>query len=150
MMHTAEEVLYLDRLPQGKNVMLKIVRVIIRNGEQALESYALLDDGSERTILIQSAETLRVRMVRDIQVLNGATVSFDVSPALEPDQVYRISNAFTARELGLAEHTQLIDRLKDKYLHLRGLPLQDMKQVKPVLLVGSDHAHLITPVEPVR
>ncbi|KAE8277451.1 hypothetical protein D5F01_LYC24615 [Larimichthys crocea] len=34
--------------------------------------------------------------------------------------------------------------------HLAGLPLPTLNRVHPVLLIGSDCIHLITPIEPVR
>ncbi|KAJ8286056.1 hypothetical protein GJAV_G00034060 [Gymnothorax javanicus] len=43
----------------------------------------------------------------------------------------------------------LIESLQKKYKHLSGLPLQPFKRIKPLLLIGSDHPHLITPTEPV-
>lgn len=91
------------------------------------------------------------RTVRqDLQVLNGAAVSFMLSPASQPRRVYEIKRAFTAKELGLAEHTHPVSVLQRKYRHLRGLPLQNIEQAQPVLLIGSDYPHLITPMEPVR
>ncbi|KAK9536064.1 hypothetical protein VZT92_005878 [Zoarces viviparus] len=62
--------------------------VLLRNGEHTLETDAILDDGSEWTILLPAAmqrlklsgepEDLVVRTVR--QVLHGAAVSFSISP----------------------------------------------------------------------
>lgn len=42
------------------------------------------------------------------------------------------------------------EHLQKKYKHLRGLPIPAVKEVEPLLLLGSDHAHLITPAEPIR
>ena len=51
-MHTTDALLYVDHPSRGQNVMLKIVKVLIRHGDRVMESYAVLDDGSERTILL--------------------------------------------------------------------------------------------------
>lgn len=80
-----------------------------------MESYSVLDDGSETTILLHVAahdlgfegqpEDLHLRTVRqDLQVLHGAGVSFTLSPASQPCRVYQIKRAFMAKELGLAKH----------------------------------------------
>ncbi len=72
-------------------VLLKVIEVTLQNGNKSLDTYALLDDGSERTILLHSAaqtlqlrgksESLKLRTVRqDVQTLNGATVSFTLIP----------------------------------------------------------------------
>lgn len=38
--------------------------------------------------------------------------------------------------------------LQRKYKHLRGLPFESFTGVSPLLLTGSDQAHLISPIEP--
>lgn len=113
---TPSDVLYLDRRSGCSQVLLKITKVILRNGNQSVTTYAILDDGSERTILLQAAteqlglkgtpEQLALRTVRQgVRVVRGSAVSFTVSPANEPHHQYKIKGAFTAQELGLAEHT---------------------------------------------
>ncbi len=52
--------------------------------------------------------------------------------------------------LSLAEHTYPVVALQKAYRHLKGLPLQPVDDVKPLLLIGSDMPHLLTPVQPVR
>lgn len=155
------DVFYLDRRSGSSPVMLKVSKVILRNGKQTVEAYAILDDGSERTILLAKAaqalklvgqpENLALRTVRqDMTVIQGSSVSFSISPACQPHKIYKISGAFTADQLGLAEHTYPVKMLQRKYRHLKGLPLQAFSKVQPVILIGSDYPHLITPTEPVR
>ncbi len=60
-----------------------------------------------------------------------------------------IAAAFTAKRLGLANHSYSLSVLK-KYKHLKDLPLQAFEKVYPLLLIGADNTHLITPLEPVR
>ncbi|KAL7866046.1 hypothetical protein SRHO_G00112930 [Serrasalmus rhombeus] len=155
------ETLYVDRPTGSSKVLLKMSRVTLRHGDTSLDTYALLDDGSERTILLYDAaqqlglqgvpEDLSLRTVRqDVRVIHGATVSFSVSPAHQPSKMFHIHRAFTAKELGLAPHTYPVVALKRLYHHLKSLPLQPIDCAQPLLLIGSDHPHLITPVEPVR
>ncbi|KAK7938472.1 hypothetical protein WMY93_001798 [Mugilogobius chulae] len=98
---STNEVLYLDRRSGCNQVLLKISRVLLRNGENSLETYAVLDDGSERTILLPAAaqtlkligepEDLALRTVRqDIKVMHGASVSFSISPADQPQKTFTI------------------------------------------------------------
>lgn len=161
LVNTTTETLYLDRPNNSRRVLLKICKVLLRNGNHCLETYALLDDGSERTILLHSAahklgltgkpEELVLRTVRqDLHTLHGASVTFTVSPSSQPKTSFKICQAFTAETLGLAEHTYPVEELQHKYNHLRGLPLPHVESVQPLLLIGSDYPHLITPVEPVR
>ncbi|KAF7656543.1 hypothetical protein LDENG_00039930 [Lucifuga dentata] len=126
-----------------------------------LDTFAVLDDGSERTMMLPAAakflgiqgpsEELTLRTVRhDIQVLQGSSVSFRVSPSTKPQISYQIEKAFTAEHLNLAQQSYHLDHLQKKYKHLRGLPVMPLKDVQPLLLIGSDQPHLITPTEPVR
>ncbi|XP_056324239.1 uncharacterized protein LOC130237344 [Danio aesculapii] len=155
------QTLYLDRPVGGSQVLLKISKVLLHNGKHTLTTYAILDDGSERTILLHEAaqqlkingepENLALRTVRhDTQVLSGAKVSFTLSPASQPNKKFKIRGAFTANHLGLAKHSHPVQALQEKFNHLKSLPLHSFSQVQPLLLIGSDHHHLIAPIEPVR
>lgn len=161
LVNTTTETLYLDRPTDSRRVLLKICKVLLRNGNQCLETYALLDDGSERIILLHSAaqqlgltgrpeELVLLTVRQDLHILHGASVTFTVSPASQPKASFKIRQAFTAETLGLAEHTYPVDELQRKYRHLQGLQLPPVESVQPLFLIGSDYPHLITPVEPVR
>lgn len=43
--------IYLDCPNHSQRVMLKVAKVLIHNGGKAIEIYAILDDGSERTVV---------------------------------------------------------------------------------------------------
>ncbi|XP_026061422.1 uncharacterized protein LOC113045324 [Carassius auratus] len=161
LFNTMNEILLIHKPPTSRKVLLKISKVILRNGKKRLNAYAIQDDGSERTILLHSAaqqlglkghpEDLPLRTIRqELQVLRGAAVSFVISPIAQPTKRYYIKGAFTAQQLSLAEHSHPVKTLRERYQHLKGLPLHDFEAVCPVLLIGSDYLHLITPVEPVR
>ena len=161
MVSTTSDVFYVDRPLHSRKVLLKVSKVLIKNGDRVMEAYAVLDDGSERTILLHEAaqrlslkgepEDLILRTVRqDQQVIHGVAVSFTVSSVSEPQKEFAICGAFTAELLSLAEHTHHTSTLQQKYKHLAGLPLQPLNKVQPLLLIGSDCPHLITPIEPVR
>ncbi|KAK7938318.1 hypothetical protein WMY93_001644 [Mugilogobius chulae] len=97
------------------------------------------------------AEELTLRTVRqEVRSIHGASVSFTIAPASEPGKSYKINKAFTARELNLSRHTYPVKALQEKYHHLKDIPLPIIKDAQPLLLIGSDYPHLITPVEPVR
>ena len=83
---------YLDPARRGSCVLLKMVNVCLYNGNMKMETYAILDDGSERTILLHSAaqelglhgrsEDLAHRTIRqDIRAVPGRSVSFSVASA---------------------------------------------------------------------
>ncbi len=120
----------------------------------------MLDDGSERSIVLSQAvdllnlptepETLTLCTVHhDVVNLHGATVSLHVSPLHQPYRQYLIPHAFTADNLRLSEHSYPVSALRRKYDHLRSLPLPLIDRAQPLLLIGSDLPHLLTPVQPV-
>ncbi|XP_062373449.1 uncharacterized protein LOC134061706 [Sardina pilchardus] len=161
LVSTTSEVLYVDPPMYSRKVLLKVIKVLLRNGNKAMEAYAVLDDGSERTIILHEAaqrlglkrdpEDLILRTVRqEKQVLHGAAVSFIVSSVSEPQKEFTICGAFTAEQLSLSEHSYHTSALQQKYKHLVGLPLPQLTNAQPVLLIGSDCPHLITPIEPIR
>ena len=119
-------------------------------------SYAVLDDGADRSILLPQAaqqlglatqpETLRT-VRHDIVQLDGASVSFEISPISQPEERHIINIAFTAEYLGLSENTHPVKQLQEQYHHLGGNSLQTIDYVCPLVLIGSDYAHFITATE---
>lgn len=47
--------LFLDCPHRSPHVILKVVAVALHNGDQQLGTYAILDDGSERPIILHEA-----------------------------------------------------------------------------------------------
>ena len=80
----------------------------------------------------------------------GAAVAFSVSPASQPKKRFCINRAFTAARLGLSDHSYPVASLQKRYRNLAGLSLQQFENARPLILIGADHPHLITPIEPVK
>ncbi|KAK7930869.1 hypothetical protein WMY93_007264 [Mugilogobius chulae] len=144
----------------SSRVLLKVVKVQLSYRGRDLDTYAILDDGSERTMLLATAaqalglhgaaESMLLKTVRQgTESLDGAAVTFNISPAFNTTKKFVINNAFTADKLGLAPQTYPPQVLR-RYRHLQSLPLHAFQQVQPLILIGSDHPHLICPIEKVR
>ncbi|GAA6087448.1 uncharacterized protein LOC113069086, partial [Tachysurus ichikawai] len=140
--------------------MLKIVKVLLHNGPHTMEAHAVLDDGSERTLVLFpvvqqlklscTPEVLHLQTVRQCHTeVVGSSVSFKVSSVTQPTQRFTIHHAFTATGLSLAEHNYPVAVLQQAYRHLKDLPLPPVDGVKPLLLIGSDMPHRLTPIWPV-
>lgn len=141
-------------------VLLKVVKVLLSYRERKLETYAILDDGSERTMLLATAATslgldgaaksLMLKTVRQgTETLTGTTVTLNISSAANADKKFVIKDAFTSEKMALAPQSYPVHVLQ-RFKHLRGLPLQAFQKVQPLLLIGSDHPHLVCPIERVR
>lgn len=111
----------------------------------------LLPEAVDQLGLQGRQEDVVLRTIRqDVQTLKGSSVSFRISPLAHPRRSFQITEAFTSQRLSLADHSYTISMLKRKYKHLAGLPIEPFEHVKLLVLIGADHPHLFTPVEPVR
>lgn len=81
--------------------MLKVVKVLLYNQDRVLETYAVLDHGSEQSAILPQAvqrlnlttqpETFTLRTVHhDMVQLHGASVAFCVSSLAKPEEKYHI------------------------------------------------------------
>ncbi len=158
---TSESRVYLLPSISSGRVLLKVVPVLLHHKSKMVETYAILDDGAQRTMILPAAvqqlqlngehETLALRTVRpDTTHLSGFEVTFEISPRDNPKKRYKVLGAFTASGLDLVEQSYPIQALQRKYEHLRGIPLQPFHKVCPMVLIGSDQVHLITAKEPIR
>ncbi|XP_014876949.1 uncharacterized protein LOC106939156 [Poecilia latipinna] len=157
----SESRVYLTPSTNSSKVLLKVVPVLLHNKSNSVETFAVLDDGAQRTMILPTAvqqlrlngalETLALRTVRtDVTHLQGSKVSFEISSKDNPQKRFKVQGAFTAAGLDLVEQTYPIQTLQKRYSHLRGIPLKSFNNVQPLVLLGSDHVHLITPIEPIR
>ena len=142
-------------------MLLKVVPVLLHNDSNSVETFAVLDDGAQRTMILPTAvqqlrlngesETLALRTVRtDVTHLQGLKVNFEISPRGNPQKRFNVQGAFTAAGLDLVEQTYPVQMLQKRHSHLRGIPLKSFNKVRPLVLLGSDHVHLITATEPTR
>lgn len=154
------DVLYLDRRAGCSQVLLKFSKVLLSNSNHTLETYAVLDDGSERTILLPEAAqrlqlqgnqgSLTLRTVQqDLRTLHGSSVTFNIFSVDQPAKTFQIKKALAASDLGLAEHSYPVKSLQRRYKHLKKLPLKPFSNVHPLLLIGSDCPHLVKLITPV-
>jgi len=127
--HIARLLSKLSPEQRGNHVLLKVIQVLLCHGNCTLETYAILDDGSEHTMLIPAAAqdlglqgtTEDVALIRqDVQTLHGSFVSFYISPAAKPKTSFLITGAFTATRLGLADQSYCNGTLHTvhKYSHV--------------------------------
>ncbi|XP_038054692.1 uncharacterized protein LOC119726911 [Patiria miniata] len=161
MVKPTSQSVYVDKPSRPCNTMLKVVRVTLHGPDSNIDSYAVLDDGSERTMLLQDAaqqlklsgtpETMHLQTVReDLVICQGKSVSLSVSPHDKPDVKFSLDGVFAAGNLCLSEYTYPVKILQECYPHLRDLPLPLVDRARQVILIGSDHVDLIAPRRPIR
>ncbi|KAJ8357474.1 hypothetical protein SKAU_G00202680 [Synaphobranchus kaupii] len=157
----SESRVYLTPSIASSKVLLKVIPVLLHNDSKSMETFAVLDDGAQRTMILTAAaqqlqltgecETVALRTVRtDLTHLRGSKVSFEISPKGNPQKRYKVQGAFTASGLDLVEQTYPVQMLQRRHTHLRRVPLQPFFNARPLVLLGSDHVHLITAAKPVH
>ncbi|CAL9683121.1 unnamed protein product [Knipowitschia caucasica] len=83
----------------------------------------LLTAAAQQLEVTGAPEDISIRtIIQDTQIVHGASVSFEISSPYLPKKAYKITDAFTAQCLGLAEHSYPIATLQKKYKHLVNLP----------------------------
>ncbi|RXN25450.1 hypothetical protein ROHU_015494 [Labeo rohita] len=81
-------------------------------------------DAAQELGIQGQAESIALQTIRqEVQTVSGASVSFHTSPADQPKKMFKVARAFTAKRLGLANHSYPLSILK-KYQHLKDLHLQ--------------------------
>lgn len=114
--------MYIDKDRRPHNVMLKIVPVRLHGPNGCLDTYAVLDDGSMRTIILDEAvnkldltgerDEIHLTTVRQepTQCI-GRTLTFEISAAEQPNKRYQIQGAFTSPLLRLSDYSYPIQSL---------------------------------------
>ncbi|XP_048056054.1 uncharacterized protein LOC125274030 [Megalobrama amblycephala] len=161
LLTTSGDRAYLTSPSSTGRVYLKVVPVLLWKGKRSVPTYAILDDGAQRSIVLPAAvqqlglvgreEHMALRTIRhDVTELKGQSIDLLLSTQSSPKEKYSLTNVFTAPLLTLTDQTYPIQRLQRCYYHLRGIPLPTFDKVQPLLLIGSDYPNLITAKEPIR
>lgn len=104
---------------------LKVIKVQLSYRGRNPETYAILDGGSERTMLLATEATyLGLNGAAEFLMLSliGTTVTFNISLAANADKKSIIKDAFAAEKLGLGPQSCPVHVLH-RFKHLHGLPL---------------------------
>uniref|UniRef100_A0A182RLZ1 Peptidase aspartic putative domain-containing protein n=1 Tax=Anopheles funestus TaxID=62324 RepID=A0A182RLZ1_ANOFN len=120
-----------DTTNEKKRIYYQITPVTLRNGPLSVKTYAFLDPGSSLTLLDEEvagllelegvSDPLRMKWTGDIQACD-----------------------MTSRRVKLS--TINVDKLKHEYPHLKNVPVNSYTNVRPTMLIGLKHSHLIVPL----
>ncbi|XP_038072123.1 uncharacterized protein LOC119740774 [Patiria miniata] len=151
-------VFYGDGNPWLPDVSMKILPVTLYANGRQLETYCLLDDAANFSLMLSEAsealglkgESTKMPIAtarEECTPCKGVIVSVDLAHIHDQDSRITISNVFSSSMLRLSEHSVPARDLQRRWPHLRGLPLQEVKEARPLLLIGSDRPDLIVPIE---
>ena len=138
---------------QNHKTYLQVLPVIVSNGENFITTNALLDTGSDSTLIRQDvADKLRLSgMDQSLELSNVMSISkkmksklvkFNLSSSSHPNEV-EISNAWVVPDLNLPVAQVNISELKENLPHLHNIdfPLPNKNDV--TILIGADMPQLL-------
>ena len=99
----------------------------------------ILDNAVESLDLAGQPDKILLTTIRcEPYLCTGQSVRLQISARDEPETRYDIVNAFTSPTLSLSEYTHPVSNLQQQWSHLKDIPLPQINNVKPVILIGSD------------
>ncbi|XP_058445846.1 uncharacterized protein LOC131427001 [Malaya genurostris] len=139
------------------NIYYQVIPVTLKNGEQSLDTFAFLDAGSSLTLIDeQVADKLQLKgMIDPLRLKWTQNVSRDERNSRrvhlwingEGKKSYALKGVRTVKNLQLPTQSLDTEMIKNRYKHLRNLPVKRYSDVQPKILIGLNHTHLIDPVD---
>lgn len=138
----------------ASSILFKILPVRIHGeGANFVDTFAFLDDGSSLTLMDRqifeklnlsgAAEPLHLQWTKGItRTEDSFRTTIAISGSGEKKR-HVLTNVYAVDELDLPEQTVNAQRLKERYSHLRGLPIPDIVRGKPKILIGLQHSQLL-------
>ena len=135
-----------------RNTILQVMRIILSNGPLSVETNALLDCGSDTTLL-------RMDIAKRLN-LEGSQQQLTVTSALsKSDKIDSAIVSVNASSSAVKDSSKLsvwlvknldtpfkrydTSELKQKYPHLNGIEFPQLKDLNVTILIGRDHADLL-------
>uniref|UniRef100_A0A182NT35 Integrase catalytic domain-containing protein n=1 Tax=Anopheles dirus TaxID=7168 RepID=A0A182NT35_9DIPT len=136
--------------------LFRVIPVSLEKEGRAVTVYALLDEGSDLTLLDEKvAKDLNIcapheelHMIWTGRVSRTERNSMKINSINiygQHKQQYQLKDVRTVSNLQLHEQTLCNGELVDKNPHLNRLPISDYEKVKPKLLIGINNLNLIVP-----
>ncbi|XP_055604552.1 uncharacterized protein LOC129752799 [Uranotaenia lowii] len=134
--------------------LFRYLPVEIHYGEEKIETYAFLDDGSSATMIESwipdklgvtgKVDPLWLSWTGDIsrEEKKSERISLWIS-AQGSDKMFKMDNVRTVPELKLPEQSFDYQTVQKSYSHLKRLPLRSYSSASPGIIVGIDQVRLL-------
>lgn len=137
-----------------RDTFFKVVPVSIYNKNmQPVETFALLDGGSGASLIDKEffkslelggrEEKLLLQWTKGITREENSTCSSIKISAASSKKQFEMQGVYTVEDLNLPEQSRDVQKLQKRFNYLRGLPICDLNQAKPTILIGLEHAKLL-------
>ncbi|XP_074035219.1 uncharacterized protein [Leptinotarsa decemlineata] len=144
---------FLQIQTEYKTVLLRIVPVTVIGPKKSMKTYALFDEGSTVTLMDSNlAEEIGVDGVNDplkMYWTNCTSYTDDKSKRVNlkiqgtlNQKIFDMSNVRTVSNLKLPVQSVDVKNLATTWNHLSRIPLVNLRNAKPLILIGQDHIDL--------
>ncbi|XP_055910446.1 uncharacterized protein LOC129944807 [Eupeodes corollae] len=135
-------------------VMFKVVPVrLFGNNNKSLDTFAFLDDGSSITMVEKDVfdlldlrgepEQLTLQWTKGVsRTEDSLRTNLHVS-GINKRKRHLLRDIYSVKNLELPHQSVDVAALKQKFLHLRDLPLPNLNDARPKILLGLDQAKLL-------
>jgi len=136
-----------------RSILFKIIPVrLYGNNEIIVETFAMLDSGSTLTLIdsevfdklgvIGKVCELTLQWTKGIARNENATQT-SINLSGSKGKKHFLKKVYSIANLDLPEQTVNANELKERYKHLRGLPLKSFMKAKPKILIGLEHSKFL-------
>lgn len=139
----------------SKAVLFQYIPIILHNNGIELRTHAFLDSGSSLTLMEEGLAKqldlngekypLCLRWTADTcrYEKDATIVSLNISGIYDGSSQHNLKEVYTVKELKLPSQSLPVDKLTNKYNHLKGLPIVSYSNVQPKLLIGVSNARVM-------
>jgi hypothetical protein len=142
-------------LNRSSRVLLRVLPVRVKGPAGEVVALALCNEGATVTLMdgalarqlgLEGAKKpLCLQFVNHGGKFKSMEVDFSIAGVEMGSRSHRVQRAWTVDGLQLPAQAVNIEELQRKFPHLKGLPLKDIGEERPTILLGSDNFRLIAP-----
>jgi hypothetical protein len=153
--HAPESSCHSFLLNRSSRVLLRVLPVRVKGPAGEVDALALCDEGATVTLMDGSLarqlglegdkKPLCLQFVNHGGQFNSMEVDFTIAGVEMGSRSHCVKRAWTVDGLQLPAQAVNIEELQRKFPHLKGLPLKDVGEERPTILLGSDNFRLIAP-----
>ncbi|XP_062704517.1 uncharacterized protein LOC134286848 [Aedes albopictus] len=138
----------------ASSVLFRYIPVILFGKTGTMQTFAFLDEGSELTLLDQElADILQLDGTERPLCLrwtggtercepNSRAYNLQISGVKDGSKRFEINDVRTVKDLLLPQQSLDMAKLSEQFPHLRDLPIDSYRDIRPRILIGTKHAHL--------
>lgn len=149
-------------LPRAEpKLLMRIIPVKLYGPNKTISTFALFDDAAKVT-LMDEAMANQLNLRGELSPLNlswyggkastepSSRVNLHISGIGENAERYAMGDVRTVHNLQLPKQTIALSELHSKYHHLKNLPISDLNNAMPKILIGLGHCNLGMPRQTVN